>query len=134
MTVGLLLVTHHRIGAELLRTAMVTFGGCPMETRTIEVNADTDPDQLLDQARQYTQDLERGDGVLVLTDCFGSTPSNIANRLLENHNIRVVSGVSLPMLIRVMNYARLPLNELANKAVSGGCEGIVASPPLTRGV
>ena len=128
MTVGLLLITHHRIGAELLRSAMVTFGGCPMETRTIEVNADTDPDQLLDLARQYLLELDRGDGVLVLTDCFGSTPSNIANRLLEKHRIRTVSGVSLPMLIRVMNYARLSLDELANKAVSGGIEGIVVSP------
>ena len=134
MTVGLLLITHHRIGAELLRSAMVTFGGCPMEARTIEVSADTDPDQLLDQARHFVLELDRGVGVLVLTDCFGSTPSNIANRLLENHTIRIVSGVSLPMLIRVMNYARLSLNELTNKAVSGGIEGIVVSPSRTGGV
>jgi PTS system ascorbate-specific IIA component len=129
VSVGLLLITHHRIGEELLRTAVVTFGGCPMQTRTLNVNADTDPDQLLDQARRHVRDLDQGVGVLVLTDCFGSTPSNIATRLLEEGGIRVVSGVSLPMLIRVMNYARLPLGDLSNKAVSGGFEGIVLLGP-----
>jgi PTS system ascorbate-specific IIA component len=129
MSVGLLLITHNRIGSELLATATTTFGGCPMAARALSVGAETDPDQLLADARELLHEINSGSGVLVLTDCFGSTPSNIANRLLDEGSVRIVSGVSLPMLIRVMNYARLALRELADKAVSGGYEGVVLSGP-----
>jgi PTS system ascorbate-specific IIA component len=129
MSVGLLLITHNRIGSELLATATATFGGCPTAARTLSVGSEADPDQLLADARRQLHEIDSGSGVLVLTDCFGSTPSNIANRLLDEGSVRIVSGVSLPMLIRVMNYARLALGELADKAVSGGCEGVVLSGP-----
>ena len=129
MSVGLLLITHNRIGSELLATATTTFGNCPITTRAVSVNSNTDPDRVLAAARKSLHEIDTGSGVLVLTDCFGSTPSNIANRLLDDGDVRIVSGVSLPMLIRVMNYARLTLNDLANKAVSGGCEGVVLSGP-----
>ena len=131
MSVGLLLITHNRIGSELLATATATFGSCPMVARTLSISSDTDPDRVLADARKTLHEVDSGRGVLVLTDCFGSTPSNIANRLLEEGNVRIVSGVSLPMLIRVMNYARLPLNDLADKAVSAGSEGVVLSGPGT---
>lgn len=129
MSVGLLLITHNKIGSEMLATATATFGSCPMAARALAVSSETDPDQLLDDARKELREVDSGSGVLVLTDCFGSTPSNIANRLLDQGSVRIVSGVSLPMLIRVMNYARLALRELAEKAVSGGCEGVVLSGP-----
>ena len=70
--------------------------------------------------------LNRGGGVLVLTDLYGSTPSNIANRLAELDYVRVVAGLNLPMLIRVLNYSALTLDELMEKAVSGGRDGIIA--------
>ncbi len=130
MKVGLLLITHNDIGHELLQTATLTFGGCPMPARALAVCSDNDPDHLLADARKQLREVDSGLGVLILTDCFGSTPSNIASRLLEEGNVRVVSGVSLPMLIRVLNYARLTLAELASKAVSGGCEGVVLSGPV----
>jgi PTS system ascorbate-specific IIA component len=68
--------------------------------------------------------LDDGDGVLVLTDLFGSTPSNISVRLLSRGNIEVVSGVNLSMLIRVMNYPELSLPILVTKALTGGHDGI----------
>ena len=60
---------------------------------------------------------------------FGATPSNIACRLRDEIDVRVVAGVNLPMLIRVLNYPRLHIDELVHKAISGGRDGIVLCNP-----
>jgi PTS system mannose-specific IIA component len=125
MSVGLLLITHNYIGDELLKTAIATLNSCPMSARILRVASHHDPDVLLAQAHILVKQVNSGAGVLVLTDIYGSTPSNIATRLLDNEPVIVVTGVNLPMLIRVLNYAKLSLPELAGKAVSGGSEGIV---------
>lgn len=127
MSVGLLLITHNRIGDELIKTAKDTLKSCPLATRVLQVCEDQDREQLIAQARALVAEANSGSGVLVLTDMYGSTPSNIATHLLDNEPVIVVAGVSLPMLIRAMNYATLSLPDLANKAVSGGYEGIVMS-------
>jgi PTS system ascorbate-specific IIA component len=71
------------------------------------------------------RELDAGDGVLVLTDMFGSTPSNIATRLRAPGALAVVAGVNLPMLVRVLNYASLDLQALVDKAASGGARGVL---------
>lgn len=124
MTVGLLLITHDGLGRQLLDTAAVIFGQHPMNAGTIDVPVDSDPDKLLARADSLCTRLDQGQGVLVLTDLYGSTPSNIAGHLLDRHNVQLVSGVSVPMLIRILNYAASPLEELAGKALSGARDGI----------
>jgi PTS system mannose-specific IIA component len=124
MSVGLLIVTHGDIGRSLLDTAVVVMGSCPLQTEILGIPMASDPDQQLERAKQYLQQLEQGDGVLILTDLYGSTPSNIACKLC-NEKITVVTGLNLPMLIRVLNYPNLELHELATKAVGGGREGII---------
>jgi PTS system ascorbate-specific IIA component len=126
MTIGLLLITHDRIGDVLLDSARNMLGFCPLATKALAVLPNSDPDTLLKQARQNVKELDQGQGVLVLTDIYGSTPSNIAKRLAEGSHVRVVAGLNLPMLVRVLNYPRLSLPELADKALSGGRDGIVA--------
>ncbi|MDH3326855.1 MAG: PTS mannose transporter subunit IIA [Gammaproteobacteria bacterium] len=86
---------------------------------------DCDPQTLTNQARSKIAELNQNEDMLILTDIYGSTPSNIACNLLDEDNVRVISGVNLPMLIRVLNYPTLELDELAHKAVSGGKEGIM---------
>lgn len=125
MSVGLLLVTHGRIGQDLLDTATTLLGSCPLPQKVIGVRLDQDIDDLLDRIRAAGDELNEGQGVLVLTDMYGSTPSNLANRLDTRDSVRVVAGLSLPMLVRVLNYADLSLDELATKAVSGGREGVL---------
>lgn len=129
MTVGLLVITHNRIGEELLSTVLGTLGICPLCTETMAVSTRDDPDWMRVRARRILEELDQGDGVLVLTDIFGSTPSNIAYGLLDSPRVRVVSGVNLPMLLRVLNYPQLSLNELAEKALSGGRDGIIDCCP-----
>lgn len=127
--IGLLLITHNRIGDELLKTATGMLGMCPVMTVALSVTPDNDPDAVLNEARRHVAHLNQGTGVLVLTDIYGSTPSNIAAQLIENHHVRVIAGVNLPMLVRVLNYPRLSLDELVNKALSGGRDGILLSNP-----
>jgi PTS system ascorbate-specific IIA component len=89
------------------------------------VAPESDPDAMREQAASLIREVDRGDGVLVLTDLFGSTPSNIATALQHNHKVISVAGINLPMLLRVMNYPKLGLRELAEKALSGGRDGVL---------
>lgn len=125
MNTKILLMTHEDIGAALLKTADKTFGQIPIETTVIGVHYDTEPEDLLPKLQQLAKQLTADDSMLVLTDMFGSTPCNLALTLKDDINVRVISGLNLPMLIRVMNYPDLELNDLAEKAISGGKDGVV---------
>jgi PTS system mannose-specific IIA component len=125
MNVGLLLITHNDLGHYLLDTASAILGSCPVRTRVLNVPGGCDPDTILERASALYRELDQGDGVLVLTDLYGSTPSNIAARLLEKYNILVISGVNVPMLVRILNYPTCSLEEMANTALTGARDGVV---------
>lgn len=125
MSVGLLIITHNNIGQQLLETATIMLGTSPLATANLAIESDSDPEQSISHARTLLAEVNHGDGVLVLTDMYGSTPSNIANRLADNNDVTVITGINLPMLIRVLNYPRLNLNQLSEKARSGGHDGIM---------
>ena len=127
MKTGLLLITHGRIGQDMLDTTTTILGNCPLRAKAIPVENDSDPDVLLETASQACSKLDQGDGVLVLTDLFGSTPSNIATHLADKHRVYVISGVNIPMLLRVMNYPELDLDKLAGKAASGAQDGVIVT-------
>ena len=129
MKVGLLLVTHEGVGQALLANAERMLGGQPLATRVVEAGEDTDLDALVAAAEAAREVLDTGAGVLVLTDLYGATPSNAARRLAVRPGCRVVAGLSLPMLVRVLNYPNLPLEELAQKALSGGRDGVLLCDP-----
>ncbi|MGC1953949.1 MAG: PTS fructose transporter subunit IIA [Gammaproteobacteria bacterium] len=128
MSVGLLIITHERIASVMADTAMAMLGRCPLPLAVLPVASDCDPDQLRKDAQAQVEMLDQGDGVLVLTDMYGSTPSNVAGSLIQIDRVQVVSGINLPMLVRVMNYPQLDLARLAEKAVSGGREGVFICP------
>lgn len=129
MTVGILIISHDEIGRSLLETAGNVIGACPLRTLNMSVSRDCEPERMVSLAKGHIHDLDSGDGVLVLTDMYGSTPSNIACALMEHDNVAVVSGVNLPMILRLLNYPGLTLDELVDKAVSGGKEGIMDCRP-----
>ncbi|WP_018935280.1 PTS sugar transporter subunit IIA [Thioalkalivibrio sp. ALJ24] len=125
MGVGLILITHQNLGDTLLQTAQSMLGTLPEDCESMAMSQIDDPDDIQERARSRMETLDSGSGVLVLTDMFGSTPANVASRVARGHDARVVAGVNLPMLIRVLNYRHLPLSELVNKALSGGHDGIL---------
>jgi PTS system ascorbate-specific IIA component len=132
MSIGLLLITHNDIGTSLLETAEQMLGLCPLQTKTLPISNDSDPDQLRQTASELIQALDEGDGVLVLTDMYGATPSNIACALQQEGKVAVVAGLNLPMLVRVLNYPRLDLATSAEMAVGGGHIGIMPYRPRNQ--
>ena len=124
MSVSILIVTHGNIGQATLDAALEIIGSSPMAIKAINIDRDTDYDSLVTKVNTVAKEINTGDGVLLLTDLYGSTPSNIASSIDIKDSI-VIAGLNLPMLIRVMNYYTLPLYEISDKAISGGKDGIL---------
>lgn len=122
--VGLLIITHNNVGGALFDAALSVLGSCPLPYEILPVAQNCDPEKRLKKAQKYLETLNQDDGVLVVTDMYGSTPSNIATRLAAD-NVTIITGLNLPMLLRIMNYPNLPLDKLADKAVSGGQTGVI---------
>jgi len=127
--IGVMLVTHGEIGSALLESAAQILGDAQRQTATLSVWRQDDPDDLVLRARELLEGIDAGDGVLVLTDIFGATPGNVVSRVLEDGRIEGVSGVSLPMLLRVLSSrngsSKDALGAAVQRAVSGGAEGVV---------
>jgi PTS system mannose-specific IIA component len=122
---GILIVTHGKLGEALISAATHIVGKPLSHVRALSVDGLDDPDTLLSTARAMAQQLDQGDGVLVLSDICGGTPCNVATRLVAQGRIDAVSGVSLPMLVRALTYRDRPLAEVVAKALIGGTEGVI---------
>ena len=127
--IGILIVSHGTLGESLVHCASHVVGKRPLYLRQLGVTVHDDPEALLPQGRDLIRFIDKGKGVLVLTDLFGATPSNIACKLLYPGHIEGVAGVNLPMLLRALNYRdQLLLPELVEKVLAGGIEGIMRMP------
>ncbi|MGH8682276.1 MAG: PTS sugar transporter subunit IIA [Burkholderiales bacterium] len=123
--VGILIVAHGAFGEALIHCASHVLGKRPLRVRQVGITVHDDPDAILPQAQDLVRQLDEGDGVLVLTDMLGATPSNIAARLAAPGRVEVVAGVNLPMLVRALTYRAQPLTTVVGKAISGGREGVL---------
>ena len=124
--VGILIVSHGAFGESLIHCASHVLGKRPLYLRQLGVTIHDDPDAILPVAEDLIRFLDQGRGVLVMTDIYGATPSNIAGRLLEPGRVEGVAGVNLPMLIKALTHRDTSnLEELAGKALAGAGEGIV---------
>jgi len=128
--IGILIVSHGTLGESLIHCASHVMGKRPLYLRQLGVTIHDDPEAIRPQAQDLIRFLDTGQGVLVLTDIFGATPSNIACKLLEAGRVEGIAGVNLPMLIRALSYReKLPLPDLIQKSLSGGVEGVLPMPP-----
>jgi PTS system mannose-specific IIA component len=126
--IGLLLITHGTLGESLIQTAIHVTNRRPPRLRHLGVTSHDDPLRLLPQARALVRELDDGSGVLILTDMYGGSPSNIASKLVVPGKVEAVAGVNLPMLIRALTYREKTLDIMITRAVSGGCEGVMRVP------
>ena len=126
--IGILIVTHGTLGESLIHCASHVLNKRPPRLKQLGVTAQDDPALLLPQARALVKELDEGSGVLILSDMFGGTPSNLASKLVAPGKVEAVAGVSLPMLIRVLTYRDRDLQTIVTKAISGGCEGVIRVP------
>ncbi len=126
--IGILIISHGTLGESLIHCASHVLNKRPPRLKQLGITAQDDPALLLPQARNLVNELDAGDGVLILTDIYGGTPSNMAAKLVSPGKVEAVAGVSLPMLIRVLNYRDRTLQVIVTKAISGGCEGVLRVP------
>ena len=129
--VGILIIAHGTLGESLIHCASHVLNKRPGRLRQLGVTAQDDPLLLLPQARELVKQLDGGSGVVILSDMYGGSPSNIAAKLLQPGRVEGVAGVNLPMLIRVLTYRDRALSTVVTKAVSGGCEGVMRIPPMS---
>ncbi|RPI42801.1 MAG: PTS sugar transporter subunit IIA [Betaproteobacteria bacterium] len=127
--IGILIIAHGTLGESLLHCASHILGSRPRQLAQIGITPEDDPQLVLPLAIRLTRSLDSGSGVLVLTDIFGGTPSNVAASLLVPGKVEGASGVNLPMLIRALTYRNESLAIVVEKALSGGTEGVVHMPP-----
>jgi len=130
--VGILIITHGTLGESLLHCASHILGSRPRQLAQIGITPQDDPQLVVLQAIRTVRSLDDGSGVVIFTDIFGGTPSNIATRLLIPGKVEGVAGVNLPMLIRALSYRAESLAVLIEKALSGGVEGVVHMPPAEQ--
>ena len=124
--IGILIVSHGAFGESLIHSASHVLGKRPLYLRQVGVTVHDDPDEILPVAQDLIRFLDQGRGVLVMTDIYGATPSNIGSRLLVPGRVEGVAGVNLPMLIKALTHRDTgTVEHLASLAATGAAEGIV---------
>jgi PTS system mannose-specific IIA component len=131
MKVGVVIVTHNQLGQEFLRALRLIVPDSP-DFRAVSIEPDQSVDQMREAITKELEAAEAGSGVLILTDMFGGTPSNISLSFMKEHRVEVVTGLNLPMLIKLATIRdEKPLDELAAFIKSYGQRNIsVASEIL----
>lgn len=121
---GILIVAHAPLAQALRQCALHVFPDCGPVVAALDVQPQASAEDSLAQARSALAALDRPQ-VLVLTDLFGATPCNVAQRLVAETGACLVTGVNLPMLLRAITYRSEPLPALAARAVVGGAQGVM---------
>jgi mannose PTS system EIIA component len=123
--IGILIVAHGTLSDSLAGAVTHVLGARPSQFATLPVAATDDPLELLPKARALVAELDTGDGVLIFSDIYGASPSNLAAKLLVSGRIEAVAGVNLPMLVRAFTYRDKGMETIIKKAISGGCDGVL---------
>ncbi|TFW17234.1 PTS fructose transporter subunit IIA [Massilia arenosa] len=123
--VGILLLTHAPLGQAFVAAVSHVFRGPTDHFEAIDVQPDQDLGQVHELARAAIKRVDDGDGVLVITDIKGGTPSNCCNGLTDPGHVEVIAGISLPMLLRAITYRRDTLDVVVEMALAGAQNGAV---------
>ncbi len=129
--VGIIVVSHADYGSAMLRTAEFILGQ-QSDCCSISVDVAHEVSETVRRLTDAAQRLDKGAGVIILTDMFGGTPTNLALSLLGTHKVEVVTGVNLPMLLKVFTSRSTTLDELARIAGEAGAKGIVVAGSMLR--
>ncbi|MFM2239373.1 MAG: hypothetical protein RJA69_747 [Pseudomonadota bacterium] len=125
MNAHILIIAHAPLAHALRECAKHVFPEAGDAVAVVDVKAQDAPELTLSQAREAWQSLGHSGPTLVLTDVVGATPANVAQKLVEGQDARLVAGVNLPMLLRSISYRHEPLDDLVVRALTGGTQGVV---------
>lgn len=130
--IGVIIVAHGKFGAAILRAAELIMGP-QSDCVAISVESAHESEEAVRRLKDATERLDTGSGVIALTDMFGGTPTNLALSLLKTHKAEVVTGVNLPMLLKVFEArVQASLPELAKMAGDAAKAGIVVTGQMLR--
>ena len=131
--IGMVLVTHGRLAEELIAALEHVVGSQP-NIISICIGPDDDMEQRRQEILESASKADEGDGVVLLTDMFGGTPSNLAISVMDNANVEIIAGVNLPMLIKLASVRKTEtLTEAIESAQEAGRKYInIASKLLSQ--
>ena len=121
---GILIIAHAPLASALRQCVLHVFPDNPAKVAALDVQPNMPPEETLVQARIVFAQLGTSHA-LVLTDVFGATPCNVAQKLVDGVYSKLITGVNLPMLLRTVSYLHEPLDALVARAVSGGTQGVM---------
>ena len=124
MSTSILIIAHAPLAHALRECALHVFSDCGDSVAALDVQPHAAPEDSLAQARRLLEQMGTH-STLVLTDLFGATPCNIAQRLVDGVGSRLVAGVNLPMLLRAVSYRAESLDAMAQRALAGGVQGVM---------
>ena len=115
--IGILVVTHGEIGKSLIDCAIQILDDQPSSLEFLSVNSNNDLNQYTKIISQKINMLEKGNGVLILTDIYGATPCNLLKKFIIKNKVEVIAGINLPMLIKAISDRKDNLNVLVNDSL-----------------
>lgn len=132
--IGIVVVTHSRLGEALLEAAEFVVGSRPEAAVSVSIDLNQNVDRLREKVAAGIKKVAQDQGVLILTDMFGGTPSNISYSFLEEGRIEVLSGVNLPVLVQALDgRAKMPIGELAASVEAYGRKSITLASSILKG-
>ena len=132
--IGIVIVTHSQLGDALIDTAAFLLGSKPEATVAVSVDLNENPEKLRRQIENAIKKVQQEKGVLILTDMFGGTPSNLSYSFLEDGRVEVISGVNLPILIKATSARQeKELSDLATTLESFGKRSISLASGILKG-
>ncbi len=131
---GILVVTHANLGETLIETVEFILGKKEENLAFVSINIKEDPEKLRKKIKKNISNVRTDNGVIILTDMFGGTPSNLSYSFLEEGEVEVISGVNLPILLRAVNTrSKMDMTTLTTSLVEHGKKSISLASGILKG-
>ncbi|MDM7944323.1 MAG: PTS sugar transporter subunit IIA [Hydrogenophaga sp.] len=121
---GILIIAHAPLASALRQCVMHVFPDSGEAVAALDVQPNVPPEESLAQARALMRQMQLAQ-TLVVTDVFGATPCNVAQKLIDGINSKLITGVNLPMLLRTVSYRHESLDALISRAMIGATQGVI---------
>ena len=132
--IGIVVVTHKQLGDALIDAAEFILGARPDGVVSVSININENADKLREKISEGIKNVNMKEGVLILTDMFGGTPSNLSYSFLEEGRTEVISGVNLPILIKAINTRKdMDISKLAQCIETYGKKSISLASGILKG-
>ncbi|PIP39136.1 MAG: PTS fructose transporter subunit IIA [Desulfobacterales bacterium CG23_combo_of_CG06-09_8_20_14_all_51_8] len=133
--IGIVIVTHGQLGQALADTAELIFGAKPESVISVSIDLNEPVEKLNEKIQAAIKSVDSNKGIIILTDMFGGTPSNLSYSFLDEGRIEVISGVNLPVLLKAINIRKkdMDLNQMAKTIETYGKKSVSLASSILKG-